>query len=130
MLLQTVLSKETNRAAMAVDVLTKWMREPRAIVPLLMLLDRMGDPFPLVIGARGLGWLGNPEAVPALSALLLDEAKPYVARVAAAGSLERIGGENVRCALQQAKGSPRPSVAEAVARALEQLREADQDISP
>jgi len=76
MLMQTVLSKDTNRAAMAVDVLPKWMREPRAIVPLLMLLDRMGDPFPLVIGARGLGWLGNPEAVPALSALLLDEAIP------------------------------------------------------
>jgi len=118
MLLQTILSEETNRAGMAVDVLTKWVHEPRAFVPLTMLLERNSDPFPLVLGARGLGWLGNPEAAPVLSFLLLDEAKPYVARVAAAEALGSIGGEFAHHALKQAKGSPRSSVADAAMRAL------------
>jgi hypothetical protein len=69
-LLETVLSKETSRAGMAVDVLTKWLHEPRAILPVTILLERTGDPYPLVIGARGLGWLGNKAAIPALAKLL------------------------------------------------------------
>lgn len=127
-LLETVLSKETSRAGMAVDVLTKLLHEPRAIVPLVMLLERKSDPYPLVIGARGLGWLGNAEAVPALAKLLLNENQPYVARVAAAQALEQIGGEESVQALKEAKQSRRPSVAEAATRALESLKEVEQEI--
>jgi len=123
MLLQTVLSKETNRAAMAVDDLTKWLHEPRAFAPLTMLLENNGDPFPLVLGARGLGWLGDLRAVLALSFLLLDETKLYVARVAAAEAFGRIGGEDALRALEQVAGSPRTSVVEAAAQAIERIKE-------
>lgn len=34
-----------------------------------MLLEQKGDPYPLVIGARGLGWLGDAAAVRALEKL-------------------------------------------------------------
>ena len=124
-LLETVLSKETGRAGMAVDVLTKWLHEPRAFVPLTMLLEQDCDPYPLVIGARGLGWLGDAKAIPALAKLVLNDSQPYVARVAAAEALGRIGGEESVQALDQAVQSPRPSVAEA---ALESLREIKQEI--
>jgi HEAT repeat protein len=126
-LLETVLSRDTSRAGMAVDVLTRWFHEPRAIVPLTMLLERGADPYPLVIGARGLGRLGDAEAVPALAKLLLNEDQPYVARVAAAEALGQIGGKDSLHVLEQAKKSPRSSVAEASARALEKLREVEQD---
>lgn len=124
-LLETVLSKETSRAGMAVDVLTQWLHEPRAVVPLTMLLERKNDPYPLVIGARGLGWLGDAVAVPALAKILLNESQPYVARVAAAKTLGRIGGEESIQALNQAVQSSRPSVSDA---ALESLREIKQEI--
>jgi len=127
-LLETVLSKETSRAGMAVDVLTKLLHDPRAIVPLTMLLERTGDPYPLVIGARGLGWLGDKTAVPVLAKLLLNENQPYVARVAAAEALRRIGGEESIQALKAVKRSRRSSVAKAATQALESLREAEQEI--
>lgn len=120
-LLDTVLSKETTRAGMAVDVLTKLLHEPRAIVPLTMLLDRTSDPYPLVIGARGLGWLGDKAAVPALAKLLVNENQPYVARVAAVEALGQIGGEESIEVLKEAQRSRRPSVNEAASRTLEKL---------
>lgn len=128
-LLETVLSAETYRAGMAVDVLTRRLHEPRAIVPLTLLLARRNDPAAQVLGSRGLGWLRAESAVPALVALLLDESRPYVARVAAAEALEQIGGQEARQALQQATQSPRPSVAAAALRTLDTLREAEQERS-
>ena len=127
-LLETVLSNETSRAGMAVDVLTQWLHEPRAFLPLTMLLERTGDPYPLVIGARGLGWLGNKAAVPALAKLLLNESQPYVARVAAAEALSGIGGEESVEVLSRARQSPRPSAVEACDQALQKLLEAEQEI--
>lgn len=121
-LLDTVLSEETARAGMAVDVLTKWLHEPRAIVPLTMLLERKNDPYPVVIGARGLGWLRASAAIPTLAKLLLDESQPYVARVAAAEALGQIGREDSRYALEQAKQSPRPSVVYAAHQALREIQ--------
>lgn len=128
-LLETVLSAEPYRAGMAVDVLTRRLHEPRAIVPLTLLLTRRNDPAAQVLGARGLGRLRAESAVPALAALLLDEGQPYVARVAAAEALGQIGGQEARQALQQATQSPRSSVAAAALRALDQLRKAEQEMS-
>lgn len=122
-LLDTVLLDEMNRAGMAVDVLTKWFHEQRAVVPLSMLMERDGDPYPQVIGARGLGWLGNPAGIPALATLLLNEEQPFVARVAAAEALGKIGGKESRQVLEKARKSPRPSVTEACTRALEHIKE-------
>jgi len=121
-LLGTILSEDTSRVGMAVDVLTKRLHEPRAIVPLMILLQQDRDPYPLVLAARGLGWLGNSQAVPALARLLLDENKPFVARIAAAEALGSLGGGNAHRALEQATASRRPSVVKAATRALEQLR--------
>jgi HEAT repeat protein len=66
--------------------------------------------------------------VPALAKLLLNEEQPYVARVAAAEALGQIGGQEAHEALEQARKSPRSSVAEASARALEQFREQDNQV--
>jgi HEAT repeat protein len=112
---------------MAVDVLTKWMHEPRAVVPLVMLLERTHDPYFQVIGARGLGWLKAMSAVPELVKLLLAEEQPYVSRVAAVEALGEIGGQEAVRALEQATTSPRSNVAEAAARALEKFRAVKQD---
>ncbi len=126
-LLETVLSAETYRAGMAVDVLTRHLHEPRAIVPLTLLLERENDPAAQVLGARGLGRLRAESALPALDTLLLDEDRPYVARVAAAEALGQLGGQEARQALQQATHSPRPSVAAAALRTLDTLREVEQE---
>ena len=120
--METILSAEMGRAGMAVDVLTKWLHKPRAIAPLTMLLGRKDDPYPLVLAARGLGWLGNPHAVPALAEMLLDENKPFVARITAAEALGSLGVESACRALDQATASPRLSVAKASARALEHIQ--------
>jgi HEAT repeat protein len=126
-LLETVVSAESDRAGMAVDVLTKWMHEPRAVVPLVMLLERSDDPYFQVIGARGLGWLNARSAVPELVKLLLAEDQPYVSRVAAAEALGQIGGQEAVRALEGATASPRPNVAESAARALKKLQGVRQD---
>jgi HEAT repeat protein len=126
-LLETVITAESDRAGMAADVLTKWMHEARAVVPLVMLLERSHDPYFQVIGARGLGWLQANTAVPELVKLLLAEDQPYVSRIAAAEALGEIGGQESVRALEQATASQRDNVAEAAERALEKFREVKQD---
>jgi len=126
-LLETTLSTETCRVGMAVEVLAKRLHEQRAVVPLTQLLERRMDPYAQVLGARGLGWLRAESAVPVLTRLLLDEDQPYVARVAAAEALGQIGGEEAWQALQQATQSPRPSVTATALRALDQLRQEEQE---
>lgn len=120
-LLETLLSADSDRVGMAVDVLTKWLHEERAVVPLLYLLSSDVDAHRLVLAARGLGWLGDRAAVPALAGLLLDPDKPFVSRIAAADSLGLIGGKQAQMALQQACASERTSVAAAASRALRRL---------
>ena len=120
-LLITVLSVEPDRAGMIVDVLTRMLHDQRAVVPLILLLRRNEDPYPMVIAARGLGRLGDPQAIPALADLLLDENKPYVSRIAAAEALGMIGGDSAIRALKQATSSPRESVAKEAVKALDYL---------
>jgi HEAT repeat protein len=126
-LLETVITAESDRAGMAVDVLTKWMHEQRAVVPLIMLLERSRDPYFQVIGARGLGWLQARQAVPELVKLLLAEDQPYVSRIAAAEALGQVGGQEAARALELAINCPRHNVAEAAARALKSFIGIKQD---
>jgi HEAT repeat protein len=83
-LLSTILSEDPTRVGMAIDVLTTWMREPKAIVPLLHLLQRPTDADRLVMAARGLGRLGDPDAIPALIKAMKNATLPFVARIASA----------------------------------------------
>lgn len=117
-LLETVLSSDPTRVGMAIDVLTKWLHEPRAITPLLLLLQSDVDTYRMVMAARGLGWLGDRTSSPALVNLLLDHTKPFVARIAAAQALGQLGGEPTETALRQATSDQRPSVAQAAAQVL------------
>lgn len=117
-LIEAILSLDPSRAGMAVDVLTKWLHEPRAIVPLLLILQSDGDAFRLVMAARGLGWLGDRAAIPALIDLLFEKSKPFVARVAAVQALGALKGEQADAALRKATLDERPSVAQAAIQTL------------
>lgn len=51
-----MLSKETSRAGMTVDMLTKWLHEPGTILSLKILLEGKEVPYPLVVGAGLADW--------------------------------------------------------------------------
>lgn len=120
-LLATILSPDPTRTGMAIDVLTEWLHDQRALTPLLILLQSPADAHRLVMAARGLGNLGNPAAIPALIDLLQDAQRPFVARIAAAQALSKLGGSPSREALERAATDSRPSVAEAALQALEHM---------
>jgi HEAT repeat protein len=121
-LMETVFSPDPTRVGMAIDVLVDWLHEPRAVTPLLMLLQADVDVHRLVMAARGLGGLGDRAAIPLLSRLLSDPTKPFVARIAAAKSLGQLGGATAETALRLAANDERPSVAQAVRQALTGFR--------
>jgi HEAT repeat protein len=106
---------------MAIDVLTKWLHEPRALVPLLWLAQSNADAHRLMMAARGLGWLGDRTAAPTLARLLRDPQQSFVVRVAAAQSLGLLGGALAKEALEKALADARPSVVRAAAEALERI---------
>ena len=118
-LIATLFSRDPTRVGMAVDVLTLWLHEERAVVPLIHLVQTTQDMECMWLAAQGLGRLGDPAAVPALIELLHDADRPYVARVAAAKSLGQLGGDEAIAALRRACHDPRPSVAQAAAQALQ-----------
>ena len=120
-LLATIFSPDPTRVGMAIDVLIEWLHDQRAVIPLLILLQSPVDAYRLVIAARGLGRLQNPVAVPRLIDLLHDAQSPFVARIAAAQALGRLGGGQALEALRQALSDPRPSVAKAASQALRQI---------
>lgn len=120
-LLEAVLSPDPTRVGMAIDVLTQWMHEERAVVLLLALLNAPSDAHRLVMAARGLGELGNPMALPALIDLLQDVNHPFVARAAAAQALGKLGGYQARQALQRAVSDIRPSISSVALHAIDEL---------
>ncbi|HEY5572396.1 MAG TPA: HEAT repeat domain-containing protein [Anaerolineales bacterium] len=126
-LMGAILSADPQRVGMAIDVLTKQLHEPRAIIPIAILARSEVDAHRLVMAARGLGWLGDHAAVPLLTDLLLNPDKPYVTRVAAAQSLGLLGGERARAALRRASKDARPSVRQASAQVLQKLMEEEVD---
>lgn len=117
-LLASLHHPEPTRAGLAIDILAGRLHEPRAVQPMVELLGRTGDGAVLVQAARGLGELGDRQAVLALVRLLGDAERPFVARRAAALALGRLGGSAAMRALQTAVDDPRPSVAAAAREAL------------
>ncbi len=118
-LIAALRHREPTRAGLAIDVLTGWLHEPRAVEPLCDLLDRSTDAAILKQAATGLGRLGDQRAVPALTRLLQDTSRAFVARHAAAEALGQIGGSEAERALQAALDDPLASISAAAQRALE-----------
>jgi HEAT repeat protein len=117
-LLASVHHPEPTRAGLAIHILSEMLAEPRAVVPLIGLLDTACDTGVLSAAVVGLGRLGDPRAVPALARLLGNPETPLVARAAAVRALARIGGAEARVALQRALGDRSITVRERARRAL------------
>lgn len=118
-LIAALRHRESTRAGLAIDVLTRWQPELRAVVPLCDLLDQATDAGILKQAALGLGRLRDQRAVPALSRLLLNESRAFVARQAAAEALGQIGGAEARQTLQAALDDELTSIRAAAQYALE-----------
>lgn len=78
------------------------MDEPRAIVPLIGLLETARDDYVLRNAAVALGRSADARAVPALASRVVDLRTPLVVRLAAVEALDRIGGDAARAALDGA----------------------------
>lgn len=117
-LIAALRHREPTRAGLAIDILTRWQSESRAVEPLCELLDHATDAAILKQAALGLGRLRDRRAAPALSRLLLNEAQAFVARQAAAEALGQIGGVEARQALQAALNDDLASIRAAARRAL------------
>ncbi len=114
---------EPTRAALAIQILSEMLVEPRAIVPLIELLGTARDAYVLHSAAVALGRFADPRAVPALTRQVLDPTTPLVVRVAAVDALARIGGDQVRAALQDALADPSATVRDHARQALQRLPE-------
>ena len=119
-LLLTLGHPEPTRSGLATDILAGRLREPRAVLPLIDLLNTAQDIAIQQQAARGLGLLADRHAVPPLIRLLESEAAPLVTNCEVA--LARLVGEEAGQALERARIDPRPSVAEAERRALDLWR--------
>jgi HEAT repeat protein len=94
------------------------LAEPRAVLPLIDLLDTAHDAYVLRCAVVALERFADRRAVPALSKQLLNLATPLVVRVAAVDALARIGGDEARAAIQRAMADPNASVRERAHQAL------------
>jgi HEAT repeat protein len=112
---------EPTRAALAIQVLSEMLAEPRAIPLLIDLLDTAHDAYVLRCAVVALEGFADRRAAPALSKLLLNMAMPLVVRVAAVDALARIGGGEAQATLLRALADPNSSVRERAAGALHGL---------
>jgi len=101
---------EPTRSALAIQILSEMLGEPRAIVPLIELLDTARDAYVLHSATVALGRFADGRAVPALVRRALDLTSPLVVRVAAVDALARIGGDQARAALEGALADPNATV--------------------
>ena len=115
---------EPTRAALAIQVLIEMLAEPRAIEPLIGLLDTASDAYVLKCAAAALGRFGDPRAVGPLGRLALDASNPLVVRMAAVDALARIGGDHAQALLSAAVSDPSPSVRELAHRVLSSCNDA------
>jgi HEAT repeat protein len=107
---------EPTRAGLAVHILGEMLREPRAIEPLIDLVQARPDAHVLKLAVQALGHFGDARAVPALVDLLEDPTAVVVARLAAVDALQQVGGEAADQALWRAMDSERPSIRDAARR--------------
>ena len=124
-LLSALRHPEPTRAGLAIDILAGKLHEPRAVGPLIELMNTAFDPFIRAQAARGLGLIGDRDAIPSLAQVLSNPDAPLSARCEAACALGRIGGEEAELALSQAFSDPRASIAEAAWEAYQTLRGLD-----
>jgi HEAT repeat protein len=117
-LIAALRHREPTRAGLAIDVLTDWLHEARAVAPLCDLIDESTDASILKQAALGLGRLGDPQAIPALTRLLQDPSRAFVARSAAAEALGHIGGAEAERALRAALDDALSSIRTAAQQAL------------
>lgn len=112
---------EPTRAGLALDILSGWLHETRAVEPICALVEHTSDPAMLKQAAHALGRLGERRAVPTLARLLGDPSRPFVARQAAAQALGQLGGAEAFQALTLALADPLASIREAAQRALAEM---------
>ncbi len=124
-LISAVRHFEPTRAALAIQILSEMLVEPRAIGPLIELLGTAQDAYVLHSATVALGRFADPRAVPALTRRALDPTTPLVVRVAAVDALGRIGGDQVRAALEGALADPNATVRDHARQALQRLLEAE-----
>ena len=110
---------EPMRAALAIQILSDMLAEPRAVVPLIELLDAARDAYVLHSAAVALGRFADVRAVAALARRALDLTAPLVVRVAAVDALARIGGDQARAALEGALADPNVTVRDHATQALQ-----------
>jgi HEAT repeat protein len=91
---------EPTRAALAIQILSEMLGEPRAVLPLIELLDTARDAYVLHSAAVALGRFADARAVPILSRRALDLTTPLVVRMAAVDALACIGGDQAQAALE------------------------------
>jgi len=111
---------EPMRSALAIQILSDMLGEPRAVVPLIELLDTARDAYVLHSATVALGRFADARAVPALNRRALDLTSPLVVRVAAVDALARIGGDQAQAALEGALADPNGTVRDHAGRALQQ----------
>ena len=105
-LIDALRHPEPTRAAVAIHILTDLQAEPRAIEPLVALLDQSSDAYILRQAVTALGRFGDARAVQPLSRLAGDAEQALVVRVAALEALARIGGDTAEAALRRALTDP------------------------
>jgi HEAT repeat protein len=116
-----------DRAGLAIDVLTRMLHEPRAIVPLIELLDYSRDAAILKQAALALGEFGDPRAAEPLRELLTTPSTALVVRLACVEALGRIGGPVAASGLRWALSDVNQSVRGKAATVLSQLEQAPCD---
>jgi len=124
---------EPTRAALAIQILSEMLAEPRAIVPLIELLGTARDGEVLRSAAVALGRYGDERAVPALSRRALDLTSLLAVRLAAVDALAAIGGEQAHVALEGALADPNSIVRDHARRALQRVlpdEDLDKDTEP
>jgi HEAT repeat protein len=106
-LIDSVEHPEPTSAAFAIEILGRYLGEPRAVDAIITRLERHPDSMDVTAAAaEALGYIGDPRAIPALSALLANAERPLPARVAAAEALARLDGDESRQALTSALDLP------------------------
>lgn len=122
-LIQAMRHPEPTRAALAIQVLSEMLAEPRALLPLIQLLDVASDAYVLKCTIAALGRFADDRAVGPLGRVVLDLSKPLVARLAAVDALAHIGGQEARALLLAASADPSRSVRERARQALDSRQE-------